>query len=262
MTINPFVNRRLASWLLRSVKAARIGLEDVSLLGEQPLQVGHLSQLLNRSGLAILRPDTYTEVLVLGREGWRQSDLHRLLRKRSGRTLRVYSQEMFLMYLVSGNDPLLQPRIAVRLGRGHPGLELLRSMGFEWPTIEVKGFGRSHDVSSAWRSEGFLKAIGYRVGVLVGDQPRERHRQLVRAYGARVPRRFGSDYIGYWGVPRSSLRLERMAYSIARFYRMTHARQHGDFREACEQWKRDLRWLKRRYYRDHPRFNWPSILVG
>ena len=236
-------------------------MEDVSILGEGPFEFDDLRRFFHRVDLEAFAPDAYTEVLVLGEGGWTERDLQRLLRQRSGQTLRVYSQQMFLAYLISRNDPLDTPKIALRLGRGHPGLELLQSLGFEWPTTKVKKFGGSASDSTAWRSEGFLKAVGYRVGLTVGNRPRERRKALAHAYRARVPKRFGSEYVNYWGPTRSSLRLERMATSLARFCRMATGRQSGDFSLACRQWERDLRWLKRRYYDGNYRFNWPSTSV-
>jgi hypothetical protein len=219
---NIFASKQLRNWVFKGCDASRVGLEDVSLLGHGPFGQHDLRSFFHRVQLDVFAPDAYTEVLVLGREGWRESELQSLLRKRSRRTLRVYSQEMFLLYLLSERDPLEDPAIAIQLGQDHPGLDLLRSLGFKWPTTQV----------------------------------------LVHAFRTRVPNRFGPDYVAFWGPASSSLRLERMANSLARFYRLASGRLYGDFSAACKHWERDLAWLKHKYYAAHQRFAWPSIHVG
>ena len=164
------------------------------------------------------------------------------------------------MYLLSGEDPLQRPAVARRIGKGYPALELLMSIGFKWPMTKVTGFGTGSAGGGNWRSEGFLKAIGYEVGYHAGNHPRERRRTLARAYRAYVPERFGRDYSEYWGDPRSSLRLRRMAHAVARFSRLAQGRS-GDFSMACQHWGRDLAWLKRSYYEGRQQFAWPSTEV-
>jgi len=263
MKANIFASKQLRNWVFKGCDASNVGLEDVSLLGRGPFGQHDLRSFFHRVKLDVFSPDAYTEVLVLGREGWRESEIQSLLRKRSRKTLRVYSQEMFLLYLLSERDPLEAPTIAIQLGQDHPGLDLLRSLGFKWPTTQVKGFGSPSSNSAAWGAEGFLRATGYRVGYNANNTPRERRRALVHAFRTRVPRRFGPDYSAFWGPPSSSLRLERMANSLARFYRLASGRQYGDFSAACKHWERDLAWLKQKYYAAaHQRFAWPSIHVG
>lgn len=260
MPTDPLNDRKLRNWWFRNRATRELPFEDVSVLGGGPFTSDDFDTFLRRQKIEVLFPDAYTEVLVVGRDGWSEKEFDRLLRRRSGKSLRVYSQEMFLAYLISGNDPLEDEDIAVRFGRGHPALELLQAMGFLWPTTDVRGFGPGHDGATAWRSEGFLKAKGYQVGYY-GDPSRFRHRALTKAFGARVPRRFGSDYVENCGLPRSSLRLERMARSIARFCCMAKGRSRADLSQAIADWERDLKWLKRKYYDGHYRFTWPSTRV-
>jgi hypothetical protein len=257
----PFTSSALRNWLFRGADGSRIGLEDVSSVGHGPFAEEDFERFLSRVKIETLAPDVYTEVLLLGRDGWQPKDLDRLLRKRTGKTLRVYSQEMFLAYLISGNDPLNAAAVAVRMGKGHPGLEYLMKVGFEWPTIEVRGFRALRPSSSAWRSESFLKAKGYKVGDGAGNHPTLRRRALARAYAGRIPTRFGPEYASECGSPESALRLRRMAYSIAKFYHMGAGRLGSDSM-ACAQWARDLRWLKDTYYDKHLQFEWPSVFVG
>lgn len=261
MESSPFLDRQLRDWLFRKTDGSHIDLEDVSMMGSDPLDFPEFERFLRRRRIEVLIPDAYTEVLVLGRTGWKTSAIEGLLRKREGGTLRVYSQEMFMVYLISRNDPLETPKIAMRMGRGHAGLEYLMSLGFRWPTTDVEGFGKPSYRSASWRAEGFLKARGYSVGEGVGNHPRLRRMALSKAYRGRIPERFGADYIQECGAPKSQARLRQMAKSIARFYRMGAGRL-GPNSVACSQWKRDLAWLKRAFYAKHPQFKWPSITVA
>ncbi|MEX1185829.1 MAG: hypothetical protein WEA80_04510 [Gemmatimonadaceae bacterium] len=261
MAGTPFTSITLRNWMFRGVDGSRIHLEDVSLIGHGPYARDDFEQFLSRRKIDTWEPAAYTEVLVLGREEWQARDLDQLLRKRAGKTLRVYSHEMFLAYLISGHDPLNTPKIALRMGKGHPGLEHLMKVGFRWPSIVVRGYGRLRLLSADWRSESFLKAKGYRVGDGAGNHPTSRRRALARAYAGAIPTRFGTEYAADCGSPKSAPRLRRMAYAIAKSYHLGAGRLGSDS-TACTQWFRDLRWLKRTYYDRHLQFEWPSVRVG
>jgi hypothetical protein len=257
----PFTSTALRNWLFRGVDGSRVHLEDVSLMGAGPFEQHDFEQFLSRKKIDAWEPAAYTEVLVLGREEWQAKQIDGLLRKRAGDTLRVYSQEMFLAYLLSGNDPLDTPKVALQMGKGHPGLEYLMKVGFKWPSIAVKGSRPSHALSEEWRSESFLKAKGYRVGDGAGNHPMFRRRALARAYAGKIPMRFGAEYAVDCGSPKSAGRLKRIAYAIAKSYHLFAGRRGRDS-TACTQWARDLRWLKVTYYDRHLQFEWPSVVVG
>lgn len=261
MTSTPFTSTALRNWLFRNIDGSGTHLEDVSLMGRGPFEEDDFALFLSRKKIDVWEPAAYTEVLVLGREEWRAKDLDRLLRKRAGETLRVYSQEMFLAYMVAGNDPLDTPKVALQMGRGHPGLEYLMKVGFKWPSIVVKGSRMLRSLSKDWRPESFLKAKGYRVGEGVGNHPLLRRRALMRAFAGRIPTRFGTEYAANCGSPSSAFRLRRMAYAIAKSYHLEAGRLGSDS-TACTHRARDLRWLKDTYYDAHLQFEWPSVVVG
>jgi hypothetical protein len=248
-------DKKISTWLFKKRSSRDLDFTDLSIIGYGPYSDAEFSHFLSRHRFDELRPDSYTEVLVLGREGWHEKDL---LRLRSGSTLRVYTQEMFLVFLLSGNDPLQDEAIAMRFGRGHSGIEALLALNFPWPTTQVEGFGPGRVMQTYWRSEGFLKAMGYSVG-MSGLIKRGRHEKLDRAYRASVPKRFGEGYAAVWGKGQSARRLEQMAKNIAKFCRMAKGR-FGDCDLAIQEWEADLRWLKRNYYRS-PVFSWPSTKV-
>jgi hypothetical protein len=200
-----------------------------------------------------------TEVLIVGEEGWSETTLQNLLRERSGKTLRAYSQEMFLSFLLSETDPLDEDETLLRnFGEEHPALEFLSAAGFHWPTTTVVG-GGGRALQTEWLAKGYLKHFGYTVGQK-GLPESERQAVLRKAYLSKVPDIFTREYQEGWGRPRSSVRLQKMAESIATFCRNAKRSPH-EKQLAISEWEADLDWLKRTYYDGRYRFEWPSTTV-
>jgi hypothetical protein len=109
---------------------------SVSIHGAGPYQKDDFADLLDLGFLDIDNLSGKTEVLIIGQEGWDQNELINLLKEREGRPLRVYSQEMFLGYWLTGRDPIIDEDVARAFGVGHPALEFLSSAGFDWPKME------------------------------------------------------------------------------------------------------------------------------
>ena len=92
---------------------------------------------------------------------------------------------------------------------------------FKWPqTGEWKSLIASENFYTGAESEGILGKIGYSVRA---DGPTERSRRtlLSRFFeGAiSIPQGLPEEYVRDWGIPLSSQRLKKMAYSIAWFIR-------------------------------------------
>jgi hypothetical protein len=206
MITNPFRNRQLRDWLCHNVDPAAIGLKAVSTSGSGPFEEAEFDDFLRRSGITPRTIASGTKVLVIGRREWSESALRTLIKARSGMKLRVYSQEMFIAFLLTGNDPLDSPSDVVeRWGKGHPALTFLSEVvGFDWPTTVVHGGGGS-ELQADWLERGFLKYLGYVVGRSGGSED-ERHEVLRKAYTTqRLPSFFPPDYRSEWGRPRSSV---------------------------------------------------------
>jgi hypothetical protein len=261
MITNPFRNRQLRDWLCQNVDPAAIGLKAVSTTGSGPFEGAEFDEFLRRSGITPRTIASSTKVLVIGRREWSESALRTLIKARSGMKLRVYSQEMLIAFLLTGNDPLDSPSDVVeRWGRGHPALTFLSEVvGFDWPTTVVHGGGGS-ELQADWPQLGFLKYLGYAVGRSGGSED-ERHDVLRKAYTAqRLPSVFPPEYRSEWGRPRSSVRLHKMAYSIATFCRNAKRRPHA-MEIAIAEWEEDLEWLRVKYYDGRYQFDWPSTDV-
>ncbi len=88
-----------------------------------------------------------------------------MLELRNGQTLKIYSQEMFLSFLISGDDPFERGRsILEEFAEGHPALQYLSKLGFDWPTTFVTSSERSVDLSLDLPKNGVLGLLGYHVG--------------------------------------------------------------------------------------------------
>lgn len=119
---------------------APLGIDVVSTMGSGPFPETEFDAFLRRLGVEPYTVGGGTEILVLGEEQWSAETLNNLLSERAGKTLRVYSQEMFLTFVLSGADPLDEDEDLLRgFGEGHPALEHLSSAGFHWPITTVVG---------------------------------------------------------------------------------------------------------------------------
>jgi hypothetical protein len=247
--------------LCRNVDPAAIGLKAVSTAGSGPFGEAEFDEFLRRLGITPCMIEDSTEVLVIGRWKWSELALRTLINARSGMKLRVYSQEMLIAFLLAGDDPLDSPSAVVeRWGRGHPALTFLSEVvGFDWPTTVIHDGGGS-ELQARWLRRGFLKYLGYAVGVSGGSEE-ERHDVLRKAYTAqRLPSVFPPEYRRAWGRPRSSVRLGKMAYSIATFCKNAK-RRHDAVEVAIAEWEDDLKWLRVKYYDGRYQFEWPSTEV-
>lgn len=259
MANNPFTTPILRDWFLDQFGVAPLDIEVVSTMGSGPFEETEFDQFLEGAGIEACAVDEDTDILVIGEEDWDPEVLQDMLRARSGETLRAYSQEMFLSLLFSGVDPLdEEEELLLSFGEDHPALEFLSSAGFHWPTTTVVGGGGS-ELQAEWPAKGYLKYLGYAVGQRGLTTP-ERQAILKEAYSTNVPNDFPRPYREAWGRPSSSVRLQKMAESIAAFCRNARRRPHA-MQLAISQWETDLDWLKRTYYDGRYRFVWPSTTV-
>lgn len=254
----PFNDGYLREWFFEGVEANVFAETVVSNMGAGPFTEEDFDDFLYRRGVTVYVNGPETEVLVVGREDWREDDLNELLEKRAGRTLKVYSQEMMVAYLASGRDPFDDEEAALRFGEGHPALAYLSGVGFDWPKTYVAGGDGSFVAELP--PVGLLKYVGYKVGRNgLGEAERRAILQQV-FHAAELPAVSSASYMREWGGPRSGDRLLKMANSIAAFCR-NEKRKLRPSEEAVSDWEDDLEWLRKTYYRGRFRFQWPSSSV-
>ncbi len=248
-------------WLLNNTPSFPVEFEGIATVGSGPIDEQRFDEIMQKLEFNVYLPDASTERLVIGRDGWSPGELDTLLDARTGKHLRVYSQEMFLAYLIAGEDPIDGDETALRnLAGDHPALAYLESAGFAWPTTEVpdgtrNGGYRNPDLIKI----GLLKYLGYQVG-LKGTRPQQRRRILAAIYESTLPDKFPEDYIEKWGDPETGKRLVQLAGTLARLCKNLK-RKAVPPAKAIREYESDLNWLKDRYYTGRYRFLWPHTNV-
>lgn len=231
-------------------------------LGDSPVLVEHLDQLLKWLGTDVKSPYSSCGILIVGRKTSRfQGDhlsldfINSIIEKNT--EIRIYSQEMFL-YSLLVEDIYVNPD-KLRSGvLGHPILNQLVEESFTWPTTTLGEGDRPNLVSSEY---GLLSYLGYRVGEGRGIPENQRHMILEIIFLEEIlgfSSSFDRDYIEKWGLKNSSKRLKKIADSIAYFVRSAKGKGQSHLK-AISDWESDLDWLKNKFYIgrfDHD-FHWP-----
>jgi hypothetical protein len=126
---------------------------------------------------------------------------------------------------------------------------------FRWPDTSVGGHSSHWGTVEVTQEVGVLKSIGYQVG-LHSIPLHERRRLLSRVYEHKLTMALESAYLNEWGSVGSSLRLKKLAHTIASLTR-NMKRRNGDA-PSIEDWESDLAYLKQRYYDGKYDFPWPK----
>ncbi len=254
---NPFGSQKLRDWLFQGVDATGMFPKGIGTLGSCPFDEYEFDAFLRTLGIEAFIPSADLNTMVIGRTEW-ENDLNDAIEARRGKELRVYSQEMFLAYIL-GNDPLESPAVAEVFGEGHPALEHIRDWGFEWPTTRLVPFatGSGIPATTKLKEESPLKILGYTAGALGRDR-QERRNALSLAFTKDFRGMVDVDHL-QWGEPQSGTRLRKIAERLA--MNIDPLSRGGRRREAVRHWLEDLEWLKEEYYDGRHTFPWPSPLV-
>lgn len=241
--------------------------EDIVLIGTSPIPYSTFRRRLEARGCTLHDPGSpEAGILIIGREHWTIDEIEDQIKARSGETLRIYSQEIALLAMEYGQDPIdTAPRRLLTLMAGdHPALRCCREEGFFWPTVNTSAI--SATISQSWddrAEQSPLKRLGYTVGRVNGLAPGIRREQLLRAFQRDLPYVQSKAYMRSWGSPSSRRRLRRMAHFLAWLARGARAKSAGgtNMREAIEDWNADLRWLQANCYEPWMCFRWPEPVV-
>lgn len=243
-----------------------------ALYGDNPFSIEDLKAFIYACGLKPKvvgwEASSGEAVLVVGREGWEETILVDYINKclNSGGISQwgfcVYSQEMFIFRLMTGLDPFAAPRdVLEEFGVGHPTLEYLADLGFDWPSSQVVGNGGGAFASEIdWQREGLLKYLGYKVGKGGIRNPHRRRAILQHVFEDALPAEMPIAYQNEWGRARTPKRLRKMANCLASFTR-SNKRRKDKSELAIEHWETDLAWLRDTYYIASFQFRWPSTTL-
>jgi len=201
--------------------------------------------------------------VIVGREEWSDEEIDFEIERYRGKSLRIYSQEMFVSMLHTGLDPFhSNPDVLEAFRAGHPALEAVSNGWAGWVTTQVpfERSGRSPISGNVnWQLESPLRVLGYRVGKS-GLSSAQRQSILSQAFEEPLPNVGNYEYMQQWGEPGSPVRLHKIADLLASSCRnMKHRSNPSE--EAIAVWEQDLAWLRRQYYHGRMTFAWPDTFV-
>ena len=237
--------------------------KEVATTGSDPFQGDFIDKLLRREDHSVYTcGDEDAGVLIVGRDGWTADELQEQIDAREGNTLRIYSQEMAAIALLTGHDPFdAGEEVLSEMGKGHPALEHLMENPFKWPSIGESDGGNVYIDGDLWRKQSPLTAMGYHVGVTSALSDGERRKLLRNIFKGRLV--FPDDFSEYekreWGQSGTSARLQKVASHIVGNI-SRHATRLG-YDVAVNEWKGDLSWLRKTFFKTSFRFRWPKTIV-
>jgi len=260
MSTTPFNDTFLRDWFFTSFTNSFLQNDIISTMGTGPFAAYDFDQFLHRKHLIPHEVLPNTNILVIGTENWDTNKLTSLLVMRYDKSLKIYSQEMFLMYLANNLDPYDNLDVMTLLSKDHPVFIFIAKMNikwsensFTWPsTVAYRGNG---SLSIYAPANGLLSHLGYKVGKsglsIIG-----RRRILDQVFSSELPLVVSADYMQQWDRPESKERLKKLADSIAAFCRNIK-RRYADNGEAINDWEQDLEYLHQKYYLSRFSFQWP-----
>lgn len=258
LVLQPLVREWLVS--KRGRRSLRLP-PTVVTTGNGPLSEAEVRATLAGHGLEAKLPAVpFSDVMVVGRDGWLVDDLEEQIRVRGEDGVRVYSQEMLLAALSTNDDPLKSAsrKTLMQFAEGHPALTYLIDSGFEWPVVTWRPLQEMVEFEKGeFAEQSPINKLGYVVGKVKGLADQPRRDLLARAFRGKVPNVVSSRYMKSWGEPGSRVRLRRIARHIAWLgslwrYQDTHV-------VAVEHWSDDLDWMREHLYEPWMRFRWPEI---
>lgn len=208
--------------------------------------------------------------LVLGVYGWNEEDVANQIRGRDPNSLRIYTQEIFLVGLLVGQDPyiFLEQEAIEETGLAHPGIQFVLRHDFPWPwpeDIEPVNDSTSdssldsdedfdYSITENWATESTLRQMGYSASTS-GPDDFQRRAILKRVFEAsHLPGVDPSEQEVKWGPPRSGRRL----LAMSRFLSWLISFQGSERPSARAKWASDLEWLRKEFYVHGMRFRWPA----
>jgi len=226
--------------IVETERKANISTWNIGLSGEGPLNKREIIKLLRDCGVQdySLRPKS-NDVIILGRKDFDRKTLQKFKKQHPISEGRVFTQEAFLQYLLTGKDYDFKT-IAINQCK-HQAIDYLKRLGnnyFPWPKMKFKtsGFRKLSDIE--WEIDSALKRLtGYSVagkGTIKSIRRPQLHKGI------------------------QELGLEYVVYHIHGLWLRTSKRTDADYSNALKKWEEDLNWLKTNYYqKSAEQFPWP-----
>jgi hypothetical protein len=269
-SLHPMATAAFLNLLERApLKAEELVNQPVAILGDGPWPSEQLSQMLKRKRVYAISLKPSVQAVIVGRSNVDTA----LIKEWLGETYatnKVYPQELFVLYVLTGIDPLeaIDKEHADHWVREHPVLrELFGDLDADlaWSFLgnteqNDEEFDEDQEVIHLPEGESPLVKMGYIVGTHFGLPPLERREILKKAFEGKIPRATNheniEEYMKQWGAPKTSQRLWRIAKHLAG--QVYLKRRNPTMEVAVSEWSADLKWLRSQIYpRVRYRFRWP-----
>jgi hypothetical protein len=236
-----------------------LGNEPVTL-GSGPWKETEFDDALEQAGFVPQLLDdcaTDFDVFIVGQEGVDIDALAGALEARldQGLPVRLYSQELWLLHLMTGVDLLSLDTEMLQgtFGSEHPVLCAFVNEVWEWPhwPAPTDGVGPPGDSISLESGASPLHAFGYHAGKrTTATERRDKLKDFLLC--KNLTPYFDADhhdaaYKAAWGRPSSSKRLHRMVSHIRWLHHFQGASPSKG--AAREDWSEDLEWIRRALYK-------------
>lgn len=234
--------------------------------GSGPWQEQEFDEFLQSKEIEIFHmPNEGINGLIVGTSGWSENDISDQIYNRTPNSLRIYTQELFVLGLIAGQDPydFLDQKTIEEVGFDHPAIQFILNQSFAWPWPTTDSMDDDDDWedeppdwdSDDWRKESVLMQLGYTARANGLDES-ERRRILRQAFESEhLPGITTQEQRQRWGAKKSSRRL----HAISNFLSWLINLQGSDKPAAKIKWVSDLMWMKRMFYAKTMRFTWPDV---
>lgn len=262
-------DQRIVDWMIddASPEQANVDHGYLGLTGEGPWPDQQIREMMEGAGFSLwMLPDADVNHVVVGRHSWDVSAIDQQIEAMEGRNLRIYSQEMWFAKLATGRDPFDtgDHQLLMAFAKGHPALEYLIDRDTPWPEVSSGELVMGDGVFTEGIDFGVnspLRNFGYQVGLSSGLSVAQRRVLLANFLEAKDLAFDGdasAEYRSHWGRPRSVQRLFRIASHIRWLIGFQGKSPYRE--QANEDWRGDLHWLKKTYYKSNlHKFRWPGV---
>ena len=225
--------------------------------GSLPYKEYDFDDFLRTKVKDVCTPSENIDIIIIGKE-FNPTILNEQVNLRIGKSLFVYSQEMFLSRL-AGKDPYDDKHALMKFAEGHPVFGFLNIFFVDWPTTHIVPSSNELIIVEPDADEGVLENNGYEVG-RTGKRREERRRILAKVFTTKLNNVNSLQYMKQWDNPSSGKRLQKLANTIAFLARIVKSKNNPCFQRAIDEWEEDLAWLKKTYYSGRFNFDWPSTI--
>ena len=108
----------------------------LGVLGDGPWLEDDFKQFIRKRGFdPIALPNPVSDGLVVGMNGWSAEVLSDQIQGRDPNSLRIYTQELFVIGLILKKDPydVLEQDVIEEVAECHPAIQFILKQGFLWP---------------------------------------------------------------------------------------------------------------------------------